>query len=152
MTTNGYRACRGLKPCVPRPQIDYTDNTRTHDSLSIFRLQAMRESYLEKGLEPPRVGPLKLTGQILKSDGVGGLFRGLTPTFMREMPGYFCFFYAYEMTREALKPEGGTKEDVGLMGTMFAGGLAGVTLWTVIFPADVIKSRLQVRDCISTRA
>ena len=35
--------------------------------------------------------------QILKADGVGGLFRGLTPTFMREMPGYFCFFYAYEV-------------------------------------------------------
>ena len=57
----------------------------------------MRESYLQKGQEPPRVGPFKLTGQILKADGVGGLFRGLTPTFMREMPGYFCFFYAYEV-------------------------------------------------------
>jgi solute carrier family 25 ornithine transporter 2/15 len=108
------------------------------------RLQAMRESHLEKGLEPPRIGPVQLTGQILKSDGIGGLFRGLTPTFMREMPGYFCFFYAYELSREALKPEGGTKEDVGPLGTMFSGGMAGVTLWTVIFPADVIKSRLQV--------
>ena len=37
-----------------------------------------------------------------------------------------------------------TKEDVGILGTMFAGGMAGVTLWSVIFPADVIKSRLQV--------
>lgn len=60
-------------------------------------MQAMRESYLQKGQEPPRVGPFKLTAQILKADGVGGLFRGLTPTFMREMPGYFCFFYAYEV-------------------------------------------------------
>ena len=59
-------------------------------------MQAMREQYLQKGQEPPRVGPFKLTAQILKADGVGGLFRGLTPTFMREMPGYFCFFYAYE--------------------------------------------------------
>ena len=25
-----------------------------------------------------------------------------------------------------------------------AGGCAGVTLWTLIFPADVVKSRLQV--------
>jgi len=108
------------------------------------RMQAMREQYLQKGQEPPRVGPFKLTAQIVKADGVGGLFRGLTPTFMREMPGYFCFFYAYELTREALKPPGGTKEDVGILGTMFAGGMAGVTLWSVIFPADVIKSRLQV--------
>ncbi len=104
----------------------------------------MRESYVERGQEPPRIGPMKLTGQILRNEGVPGLFRGLTPTFMREMPGYFFFFFAYEMTREALKPEGGTKEDVGPLGTMFAGGIAGVTLWTIIFPADVIKSRLQV--------
>ena len=27
---------------------------------------------------------------------------------------------------------------------MVAGGVAGVTLWTMIFPADVVKSRLQV--------
>ena len=57
--------------------------------------------------------------------------------------------YPLQMTREALKPEGGTKEDVGLLGTMFAGGMAGVTLWSVIFPADVIKSRLQVSESVS---
>ena len=57
---------------------------------------------------------------------------------------FILAIYPIQMTREALKPEGGTKEDVGLLGTMFAGGMAGVTLWSVIFPADVIKSRLQV--------
>ncbi len=66
----------------------------------------MRESHIEKGLEPPRIGPFKLTGQILKQEGIGGLFHGLKPTFMREMPGYFFFFFAYEFTRELLTPEG----------------------------------------------
>ena len=50
------------------------------------------------------------------------------------------------MTREALKPPGGTKEDVGVFGKFLAGGMAGITLWCVVFPADVIKSRLQVRN------
>lgn len=66
----------------------------------------MRESHIEKGLEPPRIGPFKLTGQILRQEGIGGLFHGLKPTFMREMPGYFFFFFAYEFTRELLTPEG----------------------------------------------
>jgi solute carrier family 25 ornithine transporter 2/15 len=70
------------------------------------RLQAMRESHAEKGLEPPRIGPLSLTKQIIRSEGFRGLFHGLTPTFTREMPGYFCFFFAYEMSRELLTPEG----------------------------------------------
>jgi solute carrier family 25 ornithine transporter 2/15 len=42
----------------------------------------------------------------LRSEGVPGLFRGLKPTFMREMPGYFFFFYSYELSREMLRPEG----------------------------------------------
>jgi hypothetical protein len=28
------------------------------------------------------------------------MFRGLKPTFTREMPGYFFFFYAYELSRD----------------------------------------------------
>ena len=42
----------------------------------------------------------------LRSEGIRGLFHGLSPTFAREMPGYFCFFFAYEFTREMLTPEG----------------------------------------------
>ena len=36
------------------------------------RLQAMREAHAEKGLEPPKIGPLKLTQQILRSEGPRG--------------------------------------------------------------------------------
>jgi len=108
------------------------------------RLQAMRESNMEKGLEPPRIGPFGLTRQILNSEGIGGLFHGLRPTFMREMPGYFCFFFAYEFTREMFVKEGQSKDDIGALGTIVSGGVAGTTLWTIIFPADVIKSRQQV--------
>ena len=108
------------------------------------RLQAMRESYISQGLAPPRTGPYQLTRQILATDGPAGLFRGLTATFTREMPGYFCFFFAYEATRGALTPAGKTKDEIGPVRTVVAGGVAGVTLWTVIFPADVVKSRLQV--------
>ena len=39
---------------------------------------------------------------------------------------------------------GKTKDEIGLFRTAISGGMAGVTLWTVIFPADVIKSRQQV--------
>ena len=36
------------------------------------RLQAMREAHAEKGLESPKIGPLKLTQQILRSEGPRG--------------------------------------------------------------------------------
>lgn len=108
------------------------------------RLQAMRESEALAGRPPPKIGPGQLTGQILRQDGVPGLFRGLTATFTREMPGYFFFFMAYEATRHVLTPAGKTKDEIGALRTVVAGGVAGVTLWTIIFPADVVKSRLQV--------
>ena len=54
------------------------------------------------GKEPPKIGPWRLTRDILREDGVQGLFRGLTATFTREMPGYFFFFLAYEATRQVL--------------------------------------------------
>ena len=38
-----------------------------------------------------------MTRDILRHEGVPGLFRGLVPTFFREMPGYFCFFGGYEV-------------------------------------------------------
>ncbi len=127
------------------------------------RLQALRETQGGRG----SIGPVQLTRDILRREGVPGLFKGLKPTFAREMPGYFCFFFAYEFCRELftaegrlfidcyrhmhIKPKldlflplGQTKDDIGPLRTIVSGGLAGVTLWTVIFPADVIKSRQQV--------
>ena len=77
-------------------------------------------------------------------EGVPGLFRGLTATFTREMPGYFFFFAAYEFSRELLRSPGQSKNDIGPARTIVSGGVAGVTLWVCIFPADVVKSRLQV--------
>lgn len=63
------------------------------------KLQAMyeiekREAALNRVFK--RVGPFTLTAQILRDNGIPGLFRGLTPTLMREMPGYFFFFGGYE--------------------------------------------------------
>ena len=112
--------------------------------MKLFFYKAMRESEALAGRPPPKIGPWRLTGDILKQDGIPGLFRGLTATFTREMPGYFFFFMAYEATRHALTPAGKTKDEIGALRTVVAGGVAGVTLWTIIFPADVVKSRLQV--------
>jgi len=80
----------------------------------------MRESHIEKGLEPPKIGPFRLTKQILRAEGVPGLFRGLKPTFMREMPGYFFFFYSYELSREMLRPEGKTSYFISFIKLGFA--------------------------------
>ncbi|XP_013779404.1 mitochondrial ornithine transporter 1-like [Limulus polyphemus] len=111
------------------------------------RLQAMRETSLLEGNNSTvkNIGPWSLTKQILRDEGITGMFRGLVPTFAREMPGYFFFFGGYEFTRSALTPAGKTKDEIGPLRTIIAGGVGGVCLWVSIFPTDVIKSRVQVQ-------
>lgn len=56
----------------------------------------MQKIELAKGNKVERVGPFELTARIVRREGPQGLFRGMVPTLVREMPGYFCFFGAYE--------------------------------------------------------
>ncbi|KAK2184765.1 hypothetical protein NP493_253g00002 [Ridgeia piscesae] len=117
------------------------------------RMQAMREMALTGQLEDAmlrkshlhHMSAWSLTRDILHEEGVVGLFRGLVPTFAREVPGYFFFFGGYEISRALLTPPGKSKDDLGPIQTMVCGGLGGVSLWLAIFPTDVIKSRVQVQ-------
>lgn len=119
------------------------------------KLQAMREVQsgnvaqlaTKAGGTPPKlIGPWSLTKQIIRENGFRGLFRGLSSTIAREMPGYFFFFGGYEITRELLAKPNQSKNDIGWQKTMVAGAVGGSLLWIVIFPADVVKSRIQVQN------
>ncbi|XP_031636574.1 mitochondrial ornithine transporter 1 [Contarinia nasturtii] len=109
------------------------------------KLQSLREvSNNAKQTEVKHITPFQLTRQIFKQEGILGFYRGLGPTMAREMPGYFCFFGGYEGTRELLRKPDQKKDEIGLLRTMAAGSVGGICLWTAIFPADVIKSRVQI--------
>ncbi|XP_076761273.1 mitochondrial ornithine transporter 1 isoform X1 [Xylocopa sonorina] len=117
------------------------------------KLQAMREVQSTMIREESSVltvrkeiGPWGLTSQILKEQGVKGLFNGLSSTIAREMPGYFFFFGGYEVTRTLLAKPNESRDDIGWQKTMVAGAVGGSVLWLVIFPADVVKSRIQVKN------
>lgn len=63
--------------------------------------------------------------QIIREDGFLGLFRGMTPTLAREVPGYFFFFGGYELFRHLLTPKGKTADEIGKI--LFS--LVWVTPW-----------------------
>ena len=94
-------------------------------------------------------GPVQLTKHVFKTEGIQGFYRGFVGTLVREMPGYFVFFYGYEFARNRLTREGERKEDIGPFRLAICGGFAGVCLWTVIFPSDVVKSRLPSLQLLS---
>ncbi|XP_034951726.1 mitochondrial ornithine transporter 1 [Chelonus insularis] len=110
------------------------------------RLQATRELQSVQGGIRQYISPWSLTKNIIRENGFTGLFRGLSSTIAREMPGYFFFFGGYELTRTLLAKPGQSRDDIGWQKTMVAGAVGGSVLWLVIFPADVVKSRIQVKN------
>eukprot|EP00250_Pteridium_aquilinum_P019905 c24621_g1_i1 orf=1353-1832(+) len=82
---------------------------------------------------------------IAKAEGVGGLYRGLGITILRDAPAHAVYFGCYEYTREWLHPGCSKSGQESLLTMLPAGGIAGVASWITCYPLDVLKSRLQAQ-------
>jgi len=90
------------------------------------------------------LGPLGMLRAVIRAEGVGGLFRGLTITAIRDIPSYGIYFACFEGTREHLQP--GSRRAGGKSNpwaVWAAGGVAGAISWLFVYPFDVMKSRIQ---------
>ncbi|XP_012583225.1 PREDICTED: mitochondrial ornithine transporter 2-like [Condylura cristata] len=107
------------------------------------RLQAMREMEMSGKIAKSQNTVWSVVKSILRNDGPKGFYRGLSSTLLQEVPGYFCFFGGYEMSRSFFA-SGRSKDELGPAHLMLSGGIAGICLWLVVFPVDCVKSRIQV--------
>ncbi|EYB91287.1 hypothetical protein Y032_0207g2008 [Ancylostoma ceylanicum] len=101
------------------------------------RLQAAREV-------GHKCTPFSVCRDMMREKGIRGFFIGMSPTLAREVPGYFCFFGAYEASRYMFAKEGQQKDEIGLLKTAASGAVGGMALWAAVFPFDSIKSRMQI--------
>ncbi|KAG5383511.1 hypothetical protein IGI04_034981, partial [Brassica rapa subsp. trilocularis] len=91
-------------------------------------------------------GPMDVARHVLRSEGgARGLFKGLFPTFAREVPGNATMFAAYEGFKRFLAG-GSDTSSLGQGSLIMAGGVAGASYWGFVYPTDVVKSVLQVDD------
>lgn len=75
-----------------------------------------------------------------KEGGLSSLYRGTVATLARDIPGSAAYFVAYEFFYRMLK----SKDDsISVGAVLFSGGMAGVAMWSIAIPPDVIKSRIQ---------
>jgi solute carrier family 25 carnitine/acylcarnitine transporter 20/29 len=81
--------------------------------------------------------------QLYREGGMRSIYRGSVATVARDGPGSAAYFAAYEVTKKALTPAGASPSDLNLGAVIFAGGMAGVAMWAIAIPPDVLKSRLQ---------
>jgi len=88
-------------------------------------------------------GPLDCFRQTWRADGLRALYTGHTATMLREIPGGAAYFGMYEVFVKAFTPVGKTKDDVHPLLLACAGSCGGVAYWTIFFPADTVKSKMQ---------
>ncbi|XP_010133124.1 PREDICTED: calcium-binding mitochondrial carrier protein Aralar1 [Buceros rhinoceros silvestris] len=85
----------------------------------------------------PRVSALS----VVKDLGLLGLYKGAKACFLRDIPFSAIYFPVYAHSKLMLADENG---HVGGLNLLAAGAVAGVPAASLVTPADVIKTRLQV--------
>ncbi|XP_056145957.1 electrogenic aspartate/glutamate antiporter SLC25A12, mitochondrial-like [Lampris incognitus] len=85
----------------------------------------------------PRVSALN----VVRDLGFFGLYKGAKACFLRDIPFSAIYFPVYAHTKEKLADEQGR---LGAAQLLTAGAIAGVPAASLVTPADVVKTRLQV--------
>lgn len=91
-------------------------------------------------------GPVDCFKKVYQKGGLfSGIYKGLAPTLFRESVGLGVYFATYEalIARELSNKVYPTRGDVPGWKLCMFGGLSGYALWIVIYPVDVLKSKLQ---------
>uniref|UniRef100_A0A674N924 Solute carrier family 25 member 12 n=1 Tax=Takifugu rubripes TaxID=31033 RepID=A0A674N924_TAKRU len=85
----------------------------------------------------PRVSALNVVREL----GFFGLYKGAKACFLRDIPFSAIYFPVYAHSKEKIADEDGK---LGPLQLLAAGAIAGVPAASLVTPADVIKTRLQV--------
>ena len=80
---------------------------------------------------------LRQSGQ----SSIRAIFRGTGTQMSREAVGFGTYFASYHSISHLLKYD--HSESTTTQQKFLAGGLSGIIIWLIIFPIDLIKSRLQ---------
>lgn len=92
-------------------------------------------------LKQPSMGETVKTS--IRLNGIRGPFQGLSGTLLRNIPANAVYFGSFECFKGAACDYYKCKTTDLSVGALFSmGGLAGSLYWGLLFPADVIKSKM----------
>ena len=108
------------------------------------RIKVLLQLQGQSSSGPKYNGPVDVVRQLYKEGGLRSIFKGTGGTLARDGPGSAAYFAAYEIAKRSLTPAGSDPNDLNIVTTITAGGLAGMANWALAIPPDVVKSRYQV--------
>ncbi|KAG2176955.1 hypothetical protein INT43_007609 [Umbelopsis isabellina] len=89
-------------------------------------------------------GPIDAISQIYRSYGIKGIYKGQMMTVLREGVGYSAYFAAYEwLVQRTMETQHVSRKEIPTTQICLYGALGGYAMWGMMYPLDVIKSKLQ---------
>lgn len=129
--TNGEIAAYGevlAGACAGASQVVFTN------PLEIVKIRLQVAGEIAGGAKVSALG-------VVKELGLFGLYKGARACLLRDVPFSAIYFPAYAHTKAAFADEDGYNHPLSLL---CAGAIAGIPAASLVTPADVIKTRLQV--------
>lgn len=93
--------------------------------------------------------------EIVRNEGIAGLFRGISPTMMGIIPHAGMGFMVFETLKPWIQTEFlclSSERELPLAWRLMAGGVAGFVSQSVSYPLHVVRRRMQVQKHYSGRA
>ena len=84
-----------------------------------------------------------LTSSLIFLTGLGGVYKGLTATVIKQGTNQMIRFFVYTNLKSYLQG-GDPSKDIGSIRTFIIGGIAGAASVFGNTPVDVVKTRMQV--------
>jgi len=108
-------------------------------------------------VKPP--GTMAAVGEIFKANGITGLYTGFRLHFLRDTLGTGLYFFEYDGMRHLLGrdrngEQGETPSWLPIPSSLVpfvCGSFSGVTSWALIYPLDVVKTKVQQRALAGER-
>ena len=102
-------------------------------------------------------GPSQATRSILSRYGISGMYRGFWVTSWREVPAFGFYFALYDFAKDRINSliarftgvdektaiSGFANPSHAWMASALAGGITGASTWAMIYPFDIIKTKIQ---------
>jgi solute carrier family 25 protein 38 len=153
-------ACQGEGGSPPPPTAAFAAGVTARGLatalMSPVAVVKTRMEWAGRGSTPYARGTLRALGHIRRTEGLHSLYAGLVPTLLRDAPFSGIYVAAYThlkavLSASVLLPSGKPEDGAGSAGRaaavhLAAGLLAGAFATLLTHPADVLKTRLQMRD------